>query len=80
MGMEGDYRWDVRHNKADQEEDTMNGLHIEIDNLRKEADKDGHTGFCMADYEYHTCYDCPTEFECLKLYIKEKKEVQNGRD
>lgn len=33
----------------------------------------GHIGFCFGDYKIATCRDCPTEKECLELFLKEQK-------
>lgn len=54
----------------------MMGMDKEIAQLQNEAEIKGHTGFCMGDYARDKCWNCPTEFECLKLFIKEKAEVE----
>lgn len=54
----------------------MMGMQKELEQLQNEAEIKGHTGFCMADYVKTKCYDCPTEFECLKLFVKEKARVE----
>ena len=74
MGMEGDYRWDEQHNDVGKEEDMM-GADKEIAHLKNLMEIVGHTGFCMADYDALKCHDCPTEFECMKLFIKERAEM-----
>jgi len=53
----------------------MMGMGKELEQLQNEAEIKGHTGFCMADYDKNKCWDCPTEFECLKLFVKEKADV-----
>jgi len=66
-------------------------MNNQVRRLMYEAEIKKHTGFCMCDYLVHKCNDCYAEFECLKLFVKEKAdveartvgkmmEVQDGRD
>ena len=53
----------------------MMGMDKELNQLRNEAEIKKHTGFCMVDYSSGSCNDCFVESECLKLFIKEKAEL-----
>jgi hypothetical protein len=52
------------------------GMDKELNQLRNEAEIKGHTGFCMGDYKFDICFDCASEFKCLKLFIREKADVE----
>lgn len=32
-----------------------------------------HMGFCLDQYDESKCNDCPTELECLKMYLEEQQ-------
>jgi hypothetical protein len=51
----------------------------EVRELMKEAEHIGHIGFCFGDYKQLECADCPTEMECLKLFIKERADVRTRK-
>jgi ribosomal protein S18 len=51
------------------------GRDKEINELQMRMEILKHVGFCMAEYDKVRCYDCPTEFECMKLFIKERDKV-----
>jgi hypothetical protein len=44
-----------------------------VKQLREEAERAEHVGFCMGTY-IASCWDCHSEMECLGLYLKEKKD------
>ena len=54
------------------------GRDTEIRRLSYKAEVAGHIGFCFGRYRWD-CVDCPTEVECLKLFLKEKRE-KNERE
>jgi hypothetical protein len=43
-----------------------------VEGLRKEAEGN-HIGFCFGTYSEDICWDCGTEHECLRLFLKEKE-------
>jgi len=50
-----------------------NALRIEVMNA-------GHIGFCMSSYVEDKCFDCPSERECIFLYVTEKGENTNEQN
>ena len=68
----------------------MMGYDREIRYLQNQMEILKHNGLCLGDYDRTKCYDCEVEFECMKLFIKERakvekrtiakmKEVQDGK-
>lgn len=51
----------------------MIGTSKEIRELALRATQ-SHVGFCFCRYDHISCVDCPTEMECLKLFLKEERE------
>jgi len=76
---DSDFWDDIQRTKSNQDEGGrhMMGMDKEVDGLRIEAEIKEHTGFCFDEYSRETCWDCWAECECLKLFVKEKAEVES---
>ena len=71
MGIEADYR---KEHMGDFEAKPVRTIVTQAYKDIRARAQGNHTGFCMSTYVTSKCYDCPTEAECLGMFLQDERE------